>query len=247
MSVDSKIALVTGATRGIGAAILAQLLDSGHTVIGTATSDTGAQTISQAIQARKGCGCGLVLNVTDMASIDDLEQRIRDEFGVVEILVNNAAVTRDNIMLRMKAEQWQEVIDTNLSSVFHITKKFMRGMVKARWGRIVNIASVVGSMGNLGQANYCAAKAGIIGFAKSLAIELARYGITVNNVAPGFVDTDMTQALPQAQREKLLEMIPMGKMAEPNDIADAVCFLASDKARYITGDTLHVNGGMYMA
>ncbi|MDF1655012.1 MAG: 3-oxoacyl-ACP reductase FabG [Coxiellaceae bacterium] len=247
MSVDNKIALVTGATRGIGAAILKQLADQGCTVIGTATSEKGAQTIADAIKAMGANGTGMVLNVCDQASIDQLEQQITEQFGRVGILVNNAAVTRDNIMLRMKPDQWQEVIDTNLTSVFHISRKFMKGMVKARWGRIINISSVVGSMGNLGQANYCAAKAGVVGFAKSLGIEFARYGITVNNVSPGFVDTDMTRALPEKQREELLKMIPMKRMAEPSDIADAVGFLASDKASYMTGETLHVNGGMYMA
>ncbi|MDF1759037.1 MAG: 3-oxoacyl-ACP reductase FabG [Coxiellaceae bacterium] len=246
MTVDNKVALVTGATRGIGAAILKQLAEQGCTVVGTATSEAGAQKISDAIKAMGTKGCGMMLNVCDQASIDQVEHEITEQFGRVEILVNNAAVTRDNIMLRMKHEQWQEVIDTNLTSVFNVSKKFMKGMVKARWGRIINITSVVGSMGNLGQANYCAAKAGVVGFAKSLGIELARYGITVNNVSPGFVDTDMTRALPEKQREELLKMIPMKRMAEPGDIADAVGFLASDKASYMTGETLHVNGGMHM-
>ncbi len=247
MTVENKVALVTGATRGIGAAILKQLAEQGCTVIGTATSEAGAHKISDAIKAMGAKGCGMMLNVCDQASIDQVDQQITEQFGRVEILVNNAAVTRDNIMLRMKHEQWQEVIDTNLTSVFNVSKKFMKGMVKARWGRIINITSVVGSMGNLGQANYCAAKAGVVGFAKSLGIELARYGITVNNVSPGFVDTDMTRALPEKQREELLKMIPMKRMAEPDDIADAVGFLASDKASYMTGETLHVNGGMHMA
>lgn len=247
MSIEGKIALVTGATRGIGAAILAQLIEQGHTVIGTATSEQGAQIIQQAIESKGGKGCGHILNVCDAASVDVLEKAIRDDFGAVSILVNNAAITRDNIMMRMKEDQWQQVIDTNLTSTYRLSKKFLRGMVKARWGRIVNITSVVGLMGNLGQANYCAAKAGVIGFSKSLAIELARYKVTVNNVAPGFVDTDMTKALPEAQRESLLERIPMQAMALPDDIADSVSFLISDKARYITGETIHVNGGMYMA
>ncbi|MDF1796343.1 MAG: 3-oxoacyl-ACP reductase FabG [Coxiellaceae bacterium] len=247
MSVENKVALVTGATRGIGAAILKQLAEQGCTVIGTATSESGAQLISDAIKGMRANGAGMVLNVCDQASIDQVEKQITEQFGRVEVLVNNAAVTRDNIMLRMKPEQWQEVIETNLTSVFNVSRKFMKGMVKARAGRIINITSVVGSMGNLGQANYCAAKAGVVGFAKSLSIELARYGITVNNVSPGFVDTDMTRALPEKQREELLKMIPLKRMAAPSDIADAVGFLVSDKASYITGETLHVNGGMHMA
>ncbi len=247
MSVETKLALVTGATRGIGAAILSGLIAQGYTVVGTATSESGANTISQAIVDNKGAGRGVVLNVCDQASIDELEKSLRDEFGHVSVLINNAAITRDNIMLRMKADQWQDVINTNLNAVFSVTKKFMRGMVKARQGRIVNITSVVGEMGNIGQANYCAAKAGVVGFSKSVAIELARYGVTINNVSPGFVDTDMTRALPEAQREKLLDLIPMREMAKPSDIADSVMFLVSDQARYITGETIHVNGGMFMA
>ncbi len=247
MSIENKVALVTGASRGIGAAILKELAGQGCVVIGTATSEAGAEKITDAIKALGAKGVGMMLNVCDIASIDNVEQSIRDQYGHVEILINNAAVTNDNIMLRMKPEQWQQVIDTNLNAVFHVSRKFMKPMVKGRWGRIVNITSVVGSMGNLGQANYCAAKAGVIGFAKSLGIEVARYGVTVNNVSPGFVDTDMTRALPEKQREELLKMIPMKRMAEPSDIADAVGYLASTKASYITGETLHVNGGMYMS
>ncbi|WP_140908491.1 3-oxoacyl-ACP reductase FabG [Cognatiluteimonas lumbrici] len=241
---QGEVALVTGASRGIGAAIADELAALGATVIGTATSDGGAAAIGERLQAAGGHG--RKLDVTDAASVDALVDAIAKEFGPVSILVNNAGITRDNLLMRMKDEDWQAILDTNLTSVYRTSKAVMRGMMKARKGRIVNIASVVGVTGNAGQANYAAAKAGIIAFSKSLAKEVGSRGVTVNVVAPGFIDTDMTRALPEAAREGLVSQIALGRLGEPADIARAVAFLAGPAASYITGETLHVNGGMYM-
>ncbi|MRH00232.1 3-oxoacyl-ACP reductase FabG [Xanthomonas sontii] len=241
---QGEIALVTGASRGIGAAIADELAAQGATVVGTATSDAGAQAIGARLAAHGGHG--RTLDVTDGAAVDALIEAVAKEFGPVSILVNNAGITRDNLLMRMKDEDWQEILDTNLTSVFRTSKAVLRGMMKARKGRIVNIASVVGVIGNPGQANYAAAKAGIIAFSKSMAKEIGSRGITVNVVAPGFIDTDMTKALPEAQRTALLEQIALGQLGQPSDIANAVAFLAGPGAGYITGETLHVNGGMYM-
>jgi 3-oxoacyl-[acyl-carrier protein] reductase len=242
MSFENEIALVTGASRGIGKAIAIALGKKGARVVGTATSQAGADSISDYLKSEGIDGTGLVLDVTDQDSIDNMMAQA----GSPTILVNNAGITRDNLMMRMKQDEWDAIIDTNLTSVFRLTKACLRGMIKARKGRIISIASVVGATGNPGQANYAAAKAGIIGFSKSLAREIGSRGITVNVVAPGFIDTDMTRALPDEQRAALLGQIPLGKLGEAEDIAHMVAFLASDEARYITGETLHVNGGMYM-
>lgn len=247
MSLDKHIALVTGASRGIGQAIALTLGRRGATVIGTATSEGGADAISQNFSAENIEGAGRVLDVTDAGGVDALVKSIGDEFGTPTILVNNAGITCDNLLMRMKPEEWDAVIDANLNSVFRLSRACLRGMMKARQGRIINIASVVGVSGNPGQANYAAAKAGMIGFAKSLAREVGSRGITVNTVAPGFIDTDMTRALPEDQRQALLGNIPLARLGAVEDIANAVAFLASDEAGYITGETLHVNGGMYMA
>lgn len=247
MSLDNQIALVTGASRGIGRAIALELGRQGATVIGTATSETGAQAITSSFEEAAVKGTGKVLNVTDTAAVDALIKDIEGSHGSVSILVNNAGITRDMLLMRLKDEDWQAVLDTNLSGVFRLSKACLRGMMKARKGRIVNIASVVGVTGNPGQTHYAAAKAGMIGFAKSLAREIGSRGITVNTVAPGFIDTDMTRALSDAQRDALLAGIPLGRLGAVEDIAAAVAFLASDAAAYITGETLHVNGGMYMA
>jgi 3-oxoacyl-[acyl-carrier protein] reductase len=242
LSLNDKVALVSGASRGIGKAIALQLKALGATVIGTATSQQGADNIANYL----GEGCGLVLNVTDQASIDALFDTIKQQFGGVDILVNNAGITRDNLMMRMKDEEWQDIIDTNLTSVFKISKAVLRTMMKKRHGRIINIGSVVGTMGNAGQVNYATAKAGLLGFTKSLAREVASRGITVNTVAPGFIDTDMTQTLTDEQKEHIFAQVPANRLGKPEEIASAVAFLASDAAAYITGETLHVNGGMYM-
>jgi 3-oxoacyl-[acyl-carrier protein] reductase len=241
---SGEVALVTGASRGIGAAIADELAALGAKVIGTATSEAGATAIGERL-ARHG-GQGRVLDVTDGASVEALIESVAGDFGAVGILVNNAGITRDQLLLRMKDEDWQAILDTNLTSVFRTSKAVLRGMMKARKGRIINIASVIGLTGNAGQANYAAAKAGIIGFSKSMAREVGSRGITVNVVAPGFIDTDMTRALPEAQRESMLGQIALGRLGESADIARAVAFLASPAAAYITGETLHVNGGMYM-
>ncbi len=241
---QGEIALVTGASRGIGAAIADELAAQGATVIGTATSDTGASAIGERM-ATLG-GHGRKLDVTDGPAIEALIEAIGKEFGAVSILVNNAGITRDQLLMRMKDDDWNAIIDTNLTSVFRTSKAVMRGMMKARKGRIISIASVVGLTGNPGQTNYAAAKAGIIAFSKSLAREIGSRGITVNVVAPGFIDTDMTRALTDEQRQAMLGPIALGTLGEAKDIADAVAFLASPSAKYITGETLHVNGGMYM-
>lgn len=246
MSLENKVALVTGATRGIGKAIAEALLKLGATVVGTATSEEGAQRISDYIQAAGGKGRGYCLNVTDAANVEQVLASIQENFGTPLILVNNAGITRDNLMLRMKDEEWDQVLETNLTSVYRMSKAVLRGMTKARWGRIVNISSVVGSMGNAGQANYSAAKAGMEGFTRSLAREIGSRGITVNAVAPGFIDTDMTKELPEAHKQALLAQIPAGRLGQPQEIADAVCFLAREESGYITGATIPVNGGMYM-
>ena len=242
-----RVALVTGASRGIGRAILDTLGQQGLAVVGTATTEAGAQAIDARIKAAGMRGAGMMLNVTDSAAVEQVVKTITEQFGSPTILVNNAGITRDNIMMRMKEEEWSEVIETNLNSVFRVTKACLRGMTKARWGRIVNISSVVGSMGNAGQTNYAATKAGMDGFARALAREIGSRAITVNNVAPGFIDTDMTRELPQAQRDLLTQQIPLGRLGGPEEIAAAVAFLFSDAAAYITGETLHINGGMYMS
>ena len=241
---QGKIALVTGATRGIGRAVAEELASRGAFVIGTATSEKGAESISAYLGEK---GRGLVLNVADQASIDAVLEYIKQEFGDIDILVNNAGITRDNLLMRMKDEEWFDILQTNLSSVYHLSKAMLRTMMKKRFGRIINIGSVVGSMGNAGQTNYCAAKAGLIGFSKALAKEVASRGITVNVVAPGFIATDMTDVLSEELKNNLLTQIPAGRLGEPKDIAKAVAFLASEDASYINGTTLHVNGGMYMS
>jgi 3-oxoacyl-[acyl-carrier protein] reductase len=244
---EGKIALISGASRGIGQACALELAKLGATVIGTATSDQGAEAVSAYLREAGAKGRGMKLNVTDAAEVDAVIERIAKEFGDVAILVNNAGITRDNLLMRMKDEEWDDIIATNLTSVFRLSRAVLRAMMKARWGRIISIASVVGAMGNAGQTNYGAAKAGIIGFTKSLAREVGSRNITVNCVAPGFIDTDMTRALPEAQRQALLTHIPLGRLGAAQDIAHAVGFLASDGAGYVSGTTLHVNGGMYMA
>lgn len=247
MSLDGKIALVTGASRGIGKAIAIGLGNAGATVIGTATSENGASAITQMFSDAGVKGAGLVLDVCDDATVQDTIKQITADHGNIDILVNNAGITRDNLMLRMKDEEWDDVINTNLKGVYRMSKAVLRGMMKARAGRIINIGSVVGSSGNPGQANYAAAKAGLLGFTKSLAREVGSRGITVNAVAPGFIETDMTNELPENSREALLSQISLGRLGQPEDIAAAVIFLASDAAAYISGETLHVNGGMYMS
>ncbi len=241
-----KVALVTGASRGIGRAIALQLARDGFVVVGTATSAAGAERIGSAL-AEVGRGQGMVLDVTDAGQVQAVVEEIARHFAPPLVLVNNAGITRDNLLMRMKEEEWAAILDTNLTSVYRLSKACLRGMMKARWGRIVNIGSVVGATGNPGQANYAAAKAGMVGFAKSLAREVGSRGITVNTVAPGFIDTDMTRELPETQRKALLETIPLGRLGQVEEVAHAVSFLCSDRAAYITGETLHVNGGMYMA
>lgn len=243
-SLKGKVALVTGASRGIGKAIAEQLVSMGATVIGTATSENGAAAISEYLAAN---GTGKVLNVTVEASMTDLLSQINEEFGSIDILVNNAGITRDNLLMRMKDDEWNDIIQTNLTSVFKLSKAVLRGMMKKRHGRIVNIGSVVGSTGNAGQANYAAAKAAVIGFSKSMAREIASRGITVNVVAPGFIDTDMTKGLTDDQKEAIFKDIPANRLGLPKEIAATVGFLVSDEAGYITGETIHVNGGMFMS
>ncbi len=240
---DKKIALVTGASRGIGRAIAEKLVDDGFFVIGTATSDAGAEAISTWLGEN---GAGLKLNVADPDSISDVMKKINDEYGAPVVLVNNAGITRDNLLMRMKEDEWSDIINTNLTSVFRMSKAVLRGMMKAKGGRIINISSVVGATGNAGQTNYAAAKAGIVGFAKSMAKEVGSRNITVNTVAPGFIDTDMTKALADEHKQALLSSIALGRLGNPDEIAHAVSFLASEGASYITGETIHVNGGMYM-
>jgi 3-oxoacyl-[acyl-carrier protein] reductase len=247
MSLQDKVALVTGASRGIGAAIASHLGAQGATVVGTATTEQGAERISARFQELGINGCGMALNVTDAEAVTNLVKAITAEYGGVGILVNNAGVTRDNLLMRMKEDEWSEVIDTNLNAIYRLSKACLRGMTKARWGRIINISSVVGSMGNPGQTNYSATKAGVEGFSRALACEIGSRSVTVNSIAPGFIDTDMTRELPEAQRELLVNQIAVGRLGQPEEIAAVVSFLASDGAAYITGETIHVNGGMYMS
>ncbi|WP_144822111.1 3-oxoacyl-ACP reductase FabG [Marinobacter piscensis] len=246
MSLEGKTALVTGATRGIGKAISLALAQQGAEVIGTATSKDGAETITANFSAAGVSGYGIVMNVADLESIEAGLKEIGDKTGAPLILVNNAGITRDNLLMRLKDDDWGAVLDTNLSSVYRTSKAVLRGMAKARWGRIINVSSVVASMGNPGQANYCAAKAGVEGFTRSLAKEMSNRGITANCVAPGFIDTDMTKQLDENQREAMLKNIPAGRLGQPEEVAAIVSFLASDIAGYVTGETIHVNGGMYM-
>ncbi|MBU1214215.1 MAG: 3-oxoacyl-ACP reductase FabG [Gammaproteobacteria bacterium] len=246
MTLQGQIALVTGASRGIGQAIALELGKLGATVIGTATSDKGAQAISEYLGTAGITGTGLALNVNDAAQIEQVLDTLRKQFGEISILVNNAGITKDNLLARMSEEEWDDVLTTNLKSVFRLSRAVLRAMMKARAGRIINISSVVGSSGNPGQTNYSASKAGMVGFSKSLAQEIGSRNITVNCVAPGFIDTDMTQALGEEQRAKLVEHVPLKRLGKPEDIAAAVAFLAGPGAAYITGTTVHVNGGMYM-
>ena len=242
---DGKIVLVTGASRGIGKAIALTLGSAGATVIGTATSEAGANNVSQMLDDNKILGKGIVLDVTNNDQISSLDESIKKDFGSVDILVNNAGITRDNILLRMKEDEWDDIINTNLSSIYKMSKIVLRGMIKKRSGRIISITSVVGAMGNAGQSNYAATKAGMIGFTKSLAREVGVRGITVNAIAPGFIETDMTDSLPEDQKEALALQIPMGRLGTADEVAQAVLFLAGNGGSYITGQTLHVNGGMY--
>jgi len=246
MSDEKKLALVTGATRGIGMAIAIKLGQAGHTVIGTATSEKGAQAISDYLSANNLEGKGFVLDVADNDSIDNLMSQLKSDYSMPDILVNNAGITRDNLLMRMKDDEWDAIMQTNLTSIYKLSKACLRSMMKARWGRIISIASVVGLTGNPGQTNYSAAKAGILGFTKSLAREVGSRSITVNAVAPGFIATDMTKELPEEVKESLLKQIPLERLGEPDEIASAVAFLASSDANYITGETINVNGGMYM-
>lgn len=244
---EGKVALVTGASRGIGQAIADMLGAQGAVVVGTATTDAGADAITQRFAQAGIEGRGMRLDVADEAGVEAVVKAVGDTFGPITILVNNAGITRDNLLMRMKDDEWFGVLNTNLSSVYRLSKACLRGMMKAKTGRIINIASVVGASGNAGQTNYAAAKAGMFGFGKSLAQEIGSRGITVNSVAPGFIDTDMTRDLPDAQRDALLGSIPLGRLGRPEEIAAVVAFLASDAAAYVTGETIHVNGGMYMA
>lgn len=243
---DKKVALVTGASRGIGKAIADRLGKDGYIVVGTATSEGGANAISERFKEAGFAGVGKVLNVTDAEQVVALIKEIASEFSAPTILVNNAGITKDNLFLRMKDEEWMDVVNTNLNSLFTVSKACIKGMTKARWGRIINISSVVGSMGNPGQANYSATKAGADGFSRALAAEVGSRAITVNSVAPGFIDTDMTKELSEEHRKVLLAKIPLGRLGDAEEVASAVSFLASEDASYITGSTLHVNGGMYM-
>jgi 3-oxoacyl-[acyl-carrier protein] reductase len=247
INLDGKIALVTGASRGIGQAIAHKLAQCGAFVIGTATSEQGAASINASFEKDKLAGKGIVLDVTNAEQIEELITSLTDSNQAPAILVNNAGITADNLLLRMDDEEWYKVIETNLNSIYRVSKACLKSMFRARWGRIISIGSVVGVSGNPGQVNYTAAKAGVIGFSKSLAQEIGSRGITVNVVAPGFIDTDMTAALPDMVKEEMLKRIPMRKLGQAEDIADAVVFLASDCAKYITGETIHVNGGMYMS
>lgn len=247
MTEQAKVALVTGASRGIGRAIASTLAADGFTVVGTATTDSGAQRITDYLQEAGNPGCGMTLNVADQDSVTTVVKAIAEQFGAPLVLVNNAGITRDNILMRMKAEEWDDVIDTNLSALYRVSKACLRGMTKVRWGRIVNITSVVGSMGNIGQSNYAATKAGAEGFSRALARELGSRAVTVNCIAPGFIDTDMTRELSEDQRNLMLGQIPLGRLGAPEEIAALVAFLCSDAAAYITGETVHVNGGMHMA
>ncbi|MBQ0753445.1 MAG: 3-oxoacyl-ACP reductase FabG [Gammaproteobacteria bacterium] len=242
---DKKVALVTGASRGIGKAIAEELVAQGFIVLGTATSASGADAISAYLKALGNDGAGFVLNVSDSESVSAALADMQAQFGAPVVLVNNAGITRDNLMLRMKEEEWDDVVNTNLNSMYRLTKAVLKGMTKARWGRIINISSVVGQMGNAGQANYAAAKGGVEGFTRALAREVGSRNITVNSVAPGFIQTDMTDHLPENQRDAMLSQIPLGRLGQPAEIASAVAWLASDGAAYVTGTTINVNGGMF--
>ncbi len=242
-----KVALVTGASRGIGKAIAQALAGQGLIVVGTATTEGGAESISAYLNEAGNAGCGMALDVSDAASVDGVIKAIVGQYGAPTVLVNNAGITKDNLMMRMKDEEWFDVIDTNLNALYRLTKACLRGMTKARWGRVINISSVVGSMGNGGQTNYAASKSGMEGFSRALAREVGSRSITVNCVAPGFIETDMTNKLPEEQRSALASQIPLARLGQPEEIAGVVAFLVSDAAAYITGDTIHVNGGMYMA
>lgn len=244
---SDKVALVTGASRGIGKSIALKLGEMGFTVVGTATTENGAEAISAYLKENGVTGQGLALNVTDADSVSSVLKTISGEYAAPTVLVNNAGITKDNILMRMKDNEWDDIIDTNLSSIYRLSKACVRGMTKARWGRIINISSVVGSMGNIGQSNYAAAKAGMEGFSRALARELGSRGITVNSIAPGFIDTDMTKELPEDHKELLVSQIALGRLGQPEEIASVVGFLAGDSGAYITGETIHVNGGMYMA
>ncbi|MEZ5573141.1 MAG: 3-oxoacyl-ACP reductase FabG [Halioglobus sp.] len=246
MSNEAKVALVTGASRGIGKAIARALAADGFIVVGTATSDKGAETITAYLATDGNSGCGMTLDVADQSGVDTVVTAISKQFGAPLVLVNNAGITRDNILMRMKDDEWRDVVETNLSAIYRMSKACLRGMTKARWGRIVNITSVVGSMGNIGQSNYAATKAGAQGFSRALARELGSRSVTVNCVAPGFIDTDMTRKLPEDQRDSLLQQIPLGRLDTPAEVAGLVSYLCSDLASYITGETVHINGGMYM-
>jgi len=247
MSLEGKVALVTGASRGIGAAIADLLGNRGAIVIGTATTDSGAQQISARMTEKGIKGQGMVLDVTSNESVATLIKAIEEKYGTATVLVNNAGITKDNILLRMKDDEWYDVIDTNLNAVYRLCRNLVKGMTKARWGRIINITSVVGAMGNAGQANYAATKAAVAGFSRALARELGSRNITVNSVAPGFIDTDMTKGLADSHKDALLEQIPLGRLGQPAEIAEIVAFLADDCGAYITGETIHANGGMYMS
>ncbi|MCV6612615.1 MAG: 3-oxoacyl-ACP reductase FabG [Amphritea sp.] len=247
MSIEGKVALVTGATRGIGKAIALELGRQGAVVVGTATSENGAASISEYLKEAGVNGAGMCLDVGSNESVDDVLKAVVDQYGAIAIIVNNAGITRDNIMMRMKEDEWDSVMNTNLKSIYRVVKGCLRGMTKARWGRIINVSSVVASMGNAGQANYAAAKSGMEGFSRALAREVASRNITVNCVAPGFIDTDMTSGLPEEHKQTLQGQIPMGRLGQPEEIAAVVGFLASDAGGYVTGDTIHVNGGMYMS
>lgn len=247
ISLQGEVALVSGASRGIGRSIAELLGSAGATVVGTATSEKGAQAITAYLHEAGIAGKGMVLNVADKASIDTVVKAVGDEFGGISVLVNNAGITRDNLLMRMKDDEWDDIINTNLTSVYRMSKACLRGMTKAKKGRIISISSVVGASGNAGQTNYAAAKAGLVGFSKSLAREIGSRNVTVNVVAPGFIDTDMTRELSEDQRNNLLHGIPLGRLGQPAEIAGAVLFLASPLGAYVTGETIHVNGGMYMA
>jgi 3-oxoacyl-[acyl-carrier protein] reductase len=246
MSTEGRVALVTGASRGIGRAIASALAADGFIVVGTATSDKGAEGITAYLASANNPGLGMTLDVVDQASVDAVVKKITEQFGSPLVLVNNAGITRDNLLMRMKDDEWRDVIETNLGAIYRVSKACLRGMTKARWGRIVNITSVIGSMGNIGQSNYAATKAGAEGFSRALARELGSRSVTVNCVAPGFIDTDMTRKLPEEQRDNLMQQIPLGRLGAPAEIAALVSFLCSDLAGYITGETVHINGGMYM-
>ncbi|MCW8884448.1 MAG: 3-oxoacyl-ACP reductase FabG [Motiliproteus sp.] len=247
MSIEGKVALVTGATRGIGKAIAEELGRQGAVVIGTATSESGAATICANLKEAGIQGSGMVLDVADSGSVDSVLTAVQEQFGVIAILVNNAGITKDNLLMRMKDDEWDSVVNTNLNSIYRVAKGCLRGMTKARWGRIINVSSVVASMGNAGQSNYAAAKSGIEGFSRALAREVASRNITVNSVAPGFIDTDMTSSLAESHKDALRSQIPMNRLGAPEDVAAVIGFLASEGGAYVTGETIHVNGGMYMS